>query len=90
MPIKGSDLKADIKVVRHKPSGRIKPDTGHDKYNDWHEDDTHRDPTPANHRRTEQFTQTHPKPGDGPDSEGKISSKGTKSQEFFVGLPEGE
>lgn len=51
------------KVVRHNVGGIIKPDLGHDKYEDWHEDDTQRDPTPANKRRTEMFKETKPKAG---------------------------
>ncbi len=84
MPITDRELPG-LPVKRHPPSGRIKADEGHDKYKDWHEDDTERDPTPANKRRTEHFKATSPKNGDGPDEEGRMLT--ANSRDFTVGLP---
>jgi hypothetical protein len=92
MPIKGSELPG------HTPTAltvdeRIPADLGHDKYDDWAEDDTERDPTPPNKRRSEMQKETRPKDGDGLSGfHGKVNTKGTKSQEYKVGflLPEGD
>lgn len=71
--------------------GKIKPDTGHDSYLDWTEDDTERDPTPSNKRRNEMHKSLKPVPAKGyPDSHGKINTKGTTSAAYKAGLPEGD
>lgn len=90
MPIKSSEL-SGAKAPTLSVEGRLKANTGHDKYNDWHEDDTERDPTPSNKRRTEMFKATKPteKTNRVADSHSKKNTKGTTSQEYFAGLPEG-